>query len=77
MPVNQLIGGLLAEKYESVTMHDMRIVKGPTFTNVIFDVVVPFDKNIEDQIKTDVENALASLDRKYYAVIEFEKSFKD
>ena len=75
--LNQLICGLLKEKYESVTMHDLRIVKGPTFTNVIFDVVIPFDKTLEEEIKKDVENALANLDGKYYAVIEFEKSFAD
>ena len=31
-----------------ITIHDFRMVKGPTHTNVIFDAVIPFDINKSD-----------------------------
>lgn len=32
-----------------ITIHDFRIVTGPTHTNVIFDAVVPFDSELSDE----------------------------
>ena len=59
-----------------VNIHDLRIVPGPTHTNVIFDVVVPFncpltDHDVADRIRT----AVRTLDGNYYAVVEVEKSY--
>lgn len=31
-----------------LSMHDFRIVTGPTHTNIVFDIVVPFSKNKSD-----------------------------
>lgn len=67
---------LLNTQFEGVTMHDLRIVKGPTFTNVIFDAVVPFGKEeLIPQIKEKVDEVLSKEDGKYFAVIEFETGF--
>ena len=32
-----------------LSMHDFRIVKGLTHTNLIFDIVVPYDYPVSDQ----------------------------
>lgn len=61
---------------EQITIHDFRMVAGPTHTNVIFDVVVPFkfrltDAEVEEKIKT----AVRALDGDYYAVVTVEKSY--
>ena len=59
-----------------ISIHDFRMVTGPTHTNVIFDVVVPFncpltDHDVADRIRT----AVRTLDGNYYAVVEVEKSY--
>ena len=57
-------------------MHDFRVVKGNSHTNVIFDVVVPFDcKNSQADIRKIVNDKLATFDKTYYAVIEFDIDF--
>ena len=76
--LNEIIGGYLKEKHPCSSFHDLRIVKGPSFTNVIFDLVLPFDKNeLQDQIKTEITELLNAEDGTYFAVIEFENSFED
>lgn len=61
---------------DGITIHDFRMVAGPTHTNVIFDAVVPFrfrltDEEVEQKIKT----AVRTLDGNYYAVVNVEKSY--
>lgn len=61
---------------ERLTLHDFRIVKGITHTNVIFDVVLPFDsKYSEEDIKNTVTEMLSARETQYYAVIEFDRSY--
>lgn len=59
-----------------ITIHDFRMVSGPTHTNVIFDAMVPYscplsDKEIANRIRTGVR----ALDGNYFAVVEVEKSY--
>lgn len=44
---------------ERITIHDFRMVKGPTHTNVIFDAAVPFDiKESDDEIKEMIRKGI-------------------
>ena len=61
---------------DGITIHDFRMVVGPTHTNVIFDAVVPFgfrltDEEVEEKIRTIVR----TLDGNYFAVVKVEKSY--
>ena len=61
---------------DGITIHDFRMVAGPTHTNVIFDAVVPFgfrltDEEVEEKIRTIVR----TLDGNYFAVVKVEKSY--
>ena len=61
---------------DEVSIHDFRMVSGPTHTNVIFDAVVPFgfrltDTELEEKIKT----AVRTLDGNYFAVVTVERSY--
>ena len=61
---------------DAISIHDFRMVIGPTHTNVIFDAVVPFhfrlsDREVEEKIRT----AVRMLDGNYYAVINVERSY--
>jgi hypothetical protein len=61
---------------ERLTFHDLRLVHGVTFSNVIFDIVLPFDtKTTERYIKDAITNALKVLDKPYFAVIEFDRNY--
>lgn len=42
MRLKELVKGYLDEIDSRITMHDFRIVTGPTHTNLIFDVVIPY-----------------------------------
>ena len=55
---------------EIITIHDFRIVKGNTHTNVIFDAVIPpkykmTDKEVETKIKDLVKNAVVKVEITY------------
>ena len=68
---------VLSKDYPFASIHDLRIVKGPSFTNVIFDLVLPFDKqDLKDEISIAINQRLAKEKTKYFAVIEFENSFE-
>ena len=61
---------------DELTIHDFRMVTGPTHTNVIFDVVVPHRFRLTDQeVEEKVRDAVRTLDGNYYAVITVEKSY--
>ena len=58
-----------------LNLHDFRMVRGPKHTNLIFDLVLPFDlKNRQGEIQAAVDQAIACEKHKYYAVITFDDS---
>ena len=58
-----------------LTLHDFRIVPGPTHTNLVFDVVVPYSVRISDEeVKRRVSEAVSALDGRYFATIDVDKS---
>lgn len=60
----------------SITIHDFRMVTGPTHTNVIFDAVVPHSCPLSEREMTErVEAGVRALDGNYFAVVKIEKSF--
>ena len=71
----------LFEINSGLTMHDFRIVPGPTHTNLIFDVVVPYDNKMpQAEILEKIEYAAAELPSgknggKYYADVRFDRPF--
>jgi cation diffusion facilitator family transporter len=61
---------------EQVSIHDFRMVAGPTHTNVIFDAVVPFKFRLSDaEVAQKIRTAVRTLDGNYYAVVNVEKSY--
>ncbi len=62
---------------ERATIHDFRMVMGPTHTNVIFDVVVPYDVPLsENQIKQRVAHMVHALDANYFATVDVDRSIR-
>lgn len=60
----------------ALQIHDFRVVDGPTHTNLIFDLVVPFGfKYSNKQLKEALENLIQSENENYFAVITVESSY--
>ncbi|HJA31639.1 MAG TPA: cation diffusion facilitator family transporter [Candidatus Eisenbergiella pullicola] len=67
---------ILAEIDPNITMHDFRIVQGPTHTNLIFDVMIPYGFQISDaQLKSRIESEIRKKNPEYYAVINIDKDY--
>ena len=72
----QLIKQLVHEIDPTISIHDFRMVTGPSHTNVIFDVVVPFDFPLSDEeLTTRIQSQIRKLEGNYYAVVTVDKSY--
>ena len=62
-----------------LTIHDFRMVRGKVHTNVIFDMVVPFSMQPEQQkLRELVERQLKADGKQYHAIITFDtQSFNE
>lgn len=60
-----------------ITLHDFRIVNGPTHTNLIFDLAAPFSlKMTDEEIKKTAEKAIQRENKNWYAVISVDRIYK-
>ncbi len=60
----------------NVSFHDFRIVNGPTHTNLIFDVVVPYEYRMSDKEVIDrLNDKIKEMDENYFAVIEVDEMY--
>ena len=58
------------------TIHDFRIVSGPSHTNMIFDVVLPSnDTSDHDEVRRLIEAKIKEADSSFYTVITIEHSY--
>ena len=63
---------------ESLSIHDFRMVDGPTHTNIIFDVLVPFHFSITDEeLRRSFAEYIHNIDERYFAVIEIDKDYNN
>lgn len=62
--------GRLQKLHPLLSIHDFRIVSGPTHTNIIFDIAVPFECLLTDEeIKYYIAKEIASISTRYRPVI--------
>ncbi len=72
----QLVNNIISEIDTSITMHDFRLVYGETHTNLIFDLVVPYECKIDnDVIKIMIDEKLSKEKINYYTVIVFDREY--
>lgn len=56
-----------------ISIHDFRMVRGDTHTNLIFDMILPYDLDDQrQQIKRQLDAAINLGDTQYYTVITFD-----
>ena len=70
------VADLVKEVLDAITIHDFRVVKGDTHTNLIFDMVVPFSCKCTDREMTDMvaDKIKEKLGNNYYAVIDVDRA---
>lgn len=74
--VKQCVAELVKEINGDLSIHDFRMVKGPTHTNLIFDVVVPFQLKLSDrEVADEITRRVREKWENYYAVIEIDHSY--
>lgn len=60
-----------------ITIHDFRVVTGPTHTNLIFDLLVPFKFRITDEELTILvqQKVRECIGNNYYVVMKIDKAY--
>ena len=68
------VEGAIKALDEKFRIHDFRCVSGPTHTNLIFDIEIPFEeKKTNREIVSLVEAEIKKLDQTYFAVISIDR----
>ncbi len=72
--MKQRVSQVLLGIHKDVTIHDFRMVDGNTLTNLIFDIVVPFEVKMDtEEIKKEADRLVKTLDKKYNAVVDVDR----
>lgn len=59
-----------------VTIHDFRMVEGPSHTNLIFDAVLPFESKMkESELREKLSQAVNAIDETWFTVITVDREF--
>lgn len=61
---------------ENLQFHDFRIVKGPTHTNLLFDVLVPYKFPVKDsELIVMIDRKVKELDPTYFIVVKVDHTY--
>ena len=67
---------LIKEIHPETTIHDFRMVPGPSHTNLIFDAVVPYEiTDGNDELTTRIENLVSGNLKNCFAVIKIDRPY--
>lgn len=74
--IKKKVEELVAAVDPALSIHDFRMVKGPTHTNLIFDITLPFDIKLgETEAVERIDEAVKALDPSYYTVINVDREY--
>lgn len=74
--LKDVIENTLKEINSGLSFHDLRVVSGPTHTNVIFDLVIPNDFKMEiSSLAKIVRENIQKVNNKYQVVINFDENY--
>ena len=69
-----MVEKILSDIDERITVHDFRYVKGVTHTNLIFDIVLPFEnKTPISEIKAQISEKIMDVNPSYNAIITVDR----
>lgn len=75
--LKQAVTAVVRDIDEIITLHDFRVVTGPTHTNLIFDILIPFKFYISDEELTLMieQRVKERLGNNYFVVMKIDKSY--
>lgn len=74
--LKKITQGAVAKIDERLSIHDFRVVEGPSHTNLIFDVLLPSDMKCSDrEICKKIEEELSKIDERFFCVITVDHAF--
>lgn len=75
--LKETVTALVSDIDNVITIHDFRVVTGPTHTNLIFDLLVPFKFRIMDEELTTLvqEKVREHIGNNYYVVMKIDKAY--
>lgn len=72
----QMVKDIVSEINPNYKIHDFRAVFGPSHKNLIFDLVLPFDKKIdENKVVSTICSKITDIDPTLFAVIDVDREF--
>ena len=73
--LRQRVAAIVCELDGALTIHDFRMVRGPTHTNLIFDVVVPFELGMSEKVlRETIAARVRSIDENLCTVITVDRA---
>ncbi len=74
--LKRITQGAVAKIDERLSIHDFRVVEGPSHTNLIFDVLLPSDmKHTNREICQKIEDEISKIDERFFCVITVDHAF--
>ena len=74
--MKQTVKEIVAGIDSRLSLHDFRIVKGPTHTNVIFDLVIPYKFEYSDAETVEIiQEKIQECNPTYFAVIDVDRNY--
>lgn len=74
--VKEQVLSIIKQVDDELTMHDFRMTPGPLRTNLIFDVVVPYECEQDTaQIKNEIAKQVEHMEGNYYARVQIDKGY--
>lgn len=73
--LKELAGDTLTAIHPALTLHDFRVVHGDSHTNLLFDVVVPFDHPDRERLAVEIQERIHTADDKLFAIVRVEHDY--
>lgn len=74
--LKETVAEIVKDICPEASIHDFRIVDGPTHTNLVFDAVLPRkSKYSEQDFKSTVDATVKQIDEKYFTVINIDRTY--
>ena len=75
LQLKELVINELHQMDDRLTLHDFRVVNGPSHTNLIFDVVVPFDYADKSRLSYEIEQRVQATNERLFTVVQVETRY--
>ncbi len=76
MEIREKINTIVKGIKSNMSIHDVRVVPGPTHTNIVFDIVVPHDVTYtQKELRQMITSEVRKINPKYICVITFDLEY--